>query len=165
MIEENKYVTPYEFLLKINDNIILQRYFNVRNYNSKSINSLEIIEMMDELMEVSTYQYNIGLIPNFFKKLCVNKLWSSYHPKYIQTNVKVKDNYENEDVFNFEVLVNNKIVAKSSFSANLFQYSVRRSIDIRKIIPEIIKIICYYLSLKEYTHNYGDVELIKNHIK
>jgi hypothetical protein len=33
-----------EFLLKLNDNIVCQRYFTVRNFNSKAANSLELHE-------------------------------------------------------------------------------------------------------------------------
>jgi len=103
--------------------------------------------------------YELGIIPNFFKKKCVNKLWDSYNSAYYQSRVRVKDIYEKEDNFNFEVMVNKEVVAATSFSANLFQYNVRRNIDIRKIIPEIVKTISYHMGLKKYTKEYGDIKL------
>ena len=34
--------TKLEFLLKVNGNIIVQRFFNVRGYNHKARNSMEL---------------------------------------------------------------------------------------------------------------------------
>ena len=34
--------TKMEFLLTLNDNIVVQRFFNVRGYNPKAKNSLEL---------------------------------------------------------------------------------------------------------------------------
>ena len=37
-----KDITKFEFLLTIDDNIICQRYFNVRNYNPKTRDSIDV---------------------------------------------------------------------------------------------------------------------------
>ena len=42
------------------------------------------------------------------------------------------------------------MVAKSSFSGNWFQKDVRYEVNIREIIPTIIKEIEYYFSKDEY---------------
>ena len=47
--------TKMEFLLTLNDNIVVQRFFNVRNYNPKAKNSLELYEFMKSLSEELHY--------------------------------------------------------------------------------------------------------------
>ena len=42
MREQND-VTKLEFLMMVNDNIIVQRFFNVRDYNPKAKNSIEFL--------------------------------------------------------------------------------------------------------------------------
>ena len=158
-----KLKTPYEFVLKINENIICQRYFNVRNYNEKFRESLEVIEMTDEIMGVNNY-LELGIIPEFFKKQCMAKLWGSYNPSYYQTRVRKRDNLENEYYFNLQVLINKEVVADTSFSAALFHYTIRYNIDIREIIPTIVNVITNYMSLDNYTEKFGGV-LLNRHNK
>ena len=38
---KNKYTDKFEFILRINDNIICQRYFNIRGYNNRAKESME----------------------------------------------------------------------------------------------------------------------------
>ena len=35
-----------EFLMMVNDNIIVQRFFNVREFNNEAKNSLELYELL-----------------------------------------------------------------------------------------------------------------------
>jgi hypothetical protein len=39
----------FEFVLYINNHIICQRYFNIRDYNERSLNSYEMKELMDSI--------------------------------------------------------------------------------------------------------------------
>ena len=41
--------TKVEFLLKCNENIIVQRFFNVRGFNPKSRNSFNVYEYIGDL--------------------------------------------------------------------------------------------------------------------
>ena len=43
--------TKLEFLLKVNGNIIVQRFFNVRGYNHKARNSMELHDYISEFIE------------------------------------------------------------------------------------------------------------------
>lgn len=163
MENQNEMVNPFEFVLSINDNIICQRYFNIKNYNEDFRESLEVREMLDEVMGMSD-SYELGIIPNFFKKKCVDKLWSTYNSSYLQNTIRVKDIYEIPDNFHFQVMVNKEVVAATSCSANLYQYNVRRNIDVRDIIPEIVRTVSHYMSLKNYTKEYSGIKLNRHNI-
>ena len=51
--EFKKDARQFEFTVFLNDNIIVQRFFNVNGYNNKSINSLNFKEVIDENQEIS----------------------------------------------------------------------------------------------------------------
>jgi hypothetical protein len=153
----------FEFILYINEHktrenklrpIICQRLFDVRRYNKNVLNSIELKELMDDLTSVS----EMGLIPKFLKEKSEKYLWRNYNP-YRYYDREPKDNFENEDIFTFEIRVDKRIVAKSMFSGNWFPTEVRYSVNIKEIIPEIIDQIQECFSLDEYETTYGNYDL------
>ncbi len=42
MSKEKNDITKMEFLLTLNDNIIVQRYYNVKGFNGEAKNSMEL---------------------------------------------------------------------------------------------------------------------------
>jgi hypothetical protein len=158
----------FEFALYINEEakkgenakkpIICQRMFNVRNYNDGVINSAEIKELMDELTGIHTVR--MGMIPTFLKKISKKNCWNSYNPyRVVPIGDETSDIFENEDIFTFEIKVDGKVVAKSSFSGNWFQKEVRYEVNIRQIIPSIIAEISDFFSRSEYTTTYGEYDI------
>jgi len=156
-------VKPFEFIFKINDNIICQRYFNIKNYNQKCRESLEMKEMMDHLMKMSG-ELKLGMLPEFFKKKCIASTWESYNPHQYQARGKVytKNIYDKEDIFKFDVLAHKEVVASGTFNGSPFQSGVRFNIRINDLINPIIDHITNYMSLDEYQHEYADVKLIRH---
>lgn len=153
-IEEQR----FEFVLYINKHIICQRYFSIRDFNEKSIYSLEIKELMDRIVGVNNVG-QMGIIPNHLKNRSVDYLWKFYNPYNIQTEVVAKNNYDKEDKFDFEIRVDRGIVAHSTFSGNLFPPQIRYQVDIKELIPNIISEIKDTLSRKKYTTEYANVRL------
>lgn len=152
----------FEFALYINEQskddnkkpIICKRKFDIRDYNKEVIRSTEIKELSDRLTSMNTER--MGLIPNYLKKISKRQCWSEYNPyRIVETEVENKKLFDNEDVFTFEIRVDDKSIIKSSFSANWFQKDVRYGVDIREIIPEIIKEIDYFFTRDTYTLPYS----------
>jgi hypothetical protein len=152
-IEEQR----FEFVLYINKHIICQRYFSIRDFNELSLNSLELKQLMDRLVGVNSS--SMGYIPQHLKKKAIDYLWRFYNPYNKQTDVNVKNNYEKEDIFDFEIRVDKEAVAQSTFSGNLFPPQIRYQVDIKELIPNIISDIKDTLSQKKYTTKYADVVL------
>jgi len=169
-------VKPFEFVLKINEHIICQRYFSVKNYNTECRESLEIKQMIDDIMSVNT-AYTLGIIPEFFKNQCMGHTYRDTQMSYNQ-----EKNFSNDkdDIFTFEVLKNNinriresngdfdfedlkkQTVAVGSFNGNLFHPNVRYEIDIRSIISDITKTLQRAMSMKNYTKVYGSQKLVRH---
>lgn len=146
-IEEQR----FEFVLFINNHIICQRYFNIRDFNDQSLKSYELKELMDAICNISNNYGQMGIIPKHLKAKAVDYLWSFYNPFSLQQDQPLKNLYDKIDDFQFEIKVDKKTVAKTTFSGNLFPQKVRYAVDIKEIIPAIMAEIREYLSRKNYT--------------
>lgn len=140
---------PYEFLLLINKKPIVGRNFQIKGFNNESLRSIEIKEVIDEVVK---------LIQNQFESKSRTYLWRYYNPYLTQTTEQVeedrKDIYENEDLFTLQIKVKGRVVAQKMFSGNDYPPKVRYDVDIRSIISEIISKIQNGLSLENYTQEY-----------
>jgi hypothetical protein len=146
---------PYEFLFMINGNPIVGRNFPIKNFNRESLSSLDLKDVIDDVVDViklhfknNTYEY-------------LYKYYSYFTENNNNEEYEVRDIYENEDFFTFQIKVNNRVIAEKIFTGNDFPPKVRYDVDIRKIIPKMIEIIQIGLSQKNYTKNYGDYDLTK----
>ena len=139
-----------EFILYINKNIICQRYFNVKRFNKKSINSIEMCYCVTDVVDL----INVDL-----KKKSKDYLWRSYNPYKTQSEEDIirEDIFENEDIFDLEIKVDDRVVATRQFTGNLYQQRIRYSVDIRKMIPKIISIITETLSNENINVEYGSI--------
>jgi hypothetical protein len=144
----------FEFLLKINNNIICQRYFSIDNYNYKALKSSELKDLMDRLCGMNNGNFgSCGIIPKYLKDKSVDYLWDRYDPyseircedESIERNV-----FKNEDTFTFEIKVDKNIVGKSTFSGNYFPTMVRYQVNIKPIISNIIEEISESFSRRDY---------------
>ena len=146
-IEEQR----FEFILYINNHIICQRYFHIRNFNEDSVHSYEMKELMDTICGMNNGQLgSLGIIPKYLKKKSQDVLWSFYNPFAPNYDSPVKNTPDRIDNFQFEIKIDKKSVAKSEFSGNVFPTKVRYAVDIKEIIPEIMAEIREYLSRENY---------------
>ena len=142
----------FEFILYINDHIICQRYFNIRDFNEDSLNSLELKELMDNIVGMNNGQYgSLGIIPRYLQNKSKDYLWDNYNPYFTQKEETTKNIFEKIDNFQFEIKVDKNSVAKSEFCGNYFPPKVRYAVDVREIIPSIMSEIRHSLSQKNYS--------------
>ena len=140
MKKEYKEHQKFEFLLKINNNIICQRYFNVKNFNPQTLRSEEFYDFVQEIyyiIEKGLKEKTTDIITEFF------------------TEDMSKFPEEKE---NFTITINKgetKLMERM-FSANLYPPKVRYSVDIRPQISYFLNGLSDVLSLKKITTNYLD---------
>jgi hypothetical protein len=133
---------PYEFLFKINDNIIVQRFFTVGNYNPESIYSLELKEAIDEC----TFN-NIehpGIIQDELKNRTLDFMDEF---RYYFADDSNFDRNDSLDKYLFQVRVNGKIVIEKSWDATIYPAKIRYDVNIKRHIARIINIIQNVLSM------------------
>lgn len=124
----------FEFILRINGNIICQRYFAVRNFNPKSVQSLDMLYCVSDC---------VSMIQERMKEKSVDYIWNQFNPYDVQTTEQINRTpiFEKEDIFDFEIRIDERIVAAKRFTGNVYPQRVRYSVDIRDIIPSIISSI------------------------
>jgi hypothetical protein len=142
----------FQFVLYINENIICQRYFNIYDFNEDSLKSIELKDLMNAITGVNNGNFSSqGIIPRHLKQKSITYLWDTYNPYFLQNEDSARNGSDKKDNFQFEIKVDERTVAKSEFSGNLFQPKIRYAVDVREIIPEIMSEIRQFLSLKKYT--------------
>lgn len=136
----------FEFILRINGNIICQRYFAVRNFNPKSVQSLDMLYCVSDC---------VSMIQERMKEKSVDYIWNQFNPYDVQTTEQINRTpiFEKEDIFDFEIRIDERIVAAKRFTGNVYPQRVRYSVDIRDIIPSII-----YSIQETLTQEYFSVE-------
>tara|TARA_R110000824_G_scaffold399971_1_gene606485 strand:- start:397 stop:828 length:432 start_codon:yes stop_codon:yes gene_type:complete len=140
MKKENNEQQKFEFLLKIDNNIICQRYFNVKNFNPKAVRSVEFywfVQEIYEAIEVTLKEKTTDIITEFF------------------TEDMSKFPEEKE---NFTITINKgeTNLMTRIFPANLYPPRVRYSVDVRPQISYFLNGLSDVLSLREITHKYLD---------
>ena len=133
----------FEFLLSINDNIICQRYFTVRNHNPKSINSIDLYESVLYIKEVISNKLilkTVDVIDEFFKE--------------DMSKLQVEP-----DNFTITIKKGNQVIMERTFSADLYPPRVRYSVDIRPQISYILRELTDVLSLRNPDLYYLDKQL------
>lgn len=68
----------FEFLFCINNHIICQRFFNVRDYNEDVLQSLELKDLIDSIAGTNESIAPLGIIPAFLKEKSVDFLWNNF---------------------------------------------------------------------------------------
>lgn len=146
----------FEFVLYINRNIIVQRYFTIKNYNDKVLRSIDLYDCLNNC---------VGLIQKDLKAKSEDYLWRNYDEFADKDTVieqlknSERDIYENEDVYDFEIKMDDKVIIGTKFTGNVYPQRVRYSVDIRKLIPSIIGEIQETFEKEKLDVEYCGIEL------
>ena len=155
-------VERFEFSFFVNDNIICQRYFKIRDfdenlaplneasarvYKSNVNKELAKVNSLKELAD-SVASVDFGIIPNFLKRKSIDYLWDNYKPYYAQNEDSYRTPPKKGDMFQFEVKVDTQSILRVEFPNEYFTLNPKINVDIREVIQEIITEIRYYLSVK-----------------
>ena len=144
-MKEQNDVTKVEFLITLNNNFVVQRFFNVKGYHEKAENSVELYEYIKYLSE--TLQTKLR------NKCMVYMLDNRYQieedPSVLETS-----NTEGPEVFNIILKVGNKTICHRVIDAKLYPPKVRYTLDIRPDIKNILRELTDILSDKNLSYQY-----------
>jgi hypothetical protein len=101
------------------------------------------------------------MVESDLKNKTYDFLYKNYNPwkEQTQEEIVIENIYDNEDLFDFEIKVDDKLVARKQFTGNVYPQRVRYSVDVRKIIPSIIKEIQESFSEENYSVEYCGISL------
>jgi len=141
--ENTPYVKyDYSFELKINNDIICQRYFNINKFNPVSLRSINFKEYFDTICDIiqndlesktRVYLYNVCCTFADEEKLKKKQLAGQYKSElYAPLYDEFHKDYVNADVNNitFSFLYKDEVVMTKLWDANVYPQFIRKNIDI-----------------------------------
>jgi hypothetical protein len=144
--------TKMEFLLTLNDNIVVQRFFNVKGYNPKAKNSLEFYEIIKALGEELHYYLKMKTVVYMLD----NKDSIAHDPSIMETSFT-----EGPEVFNIYVKVGEQTICHRGFNGKLYPPKVRYTVDVRPFLKEVLKELTDIFSSKKLSYQYCEFDLSK----
>lgn len=130
MKEKNEEMTKMEFLLTLNERIIVQRFYNVKNFNSNAKNSLEFYEFIKEVKDVMEHSLKERTVTYMLDNIMHIMEDDSI------LNTEMTDGPEN---FNLFIKVGEETLCHRQFNAKLYPPKVRYTVDIRQQLKDILK--------------------------
>ena len=144
-MKENIDVTKVEFLITLNDNFVVQRFFNVKNFNKDAKNS-------DDL------QYYIKQLSNILQTKLRNKsvvyMLENRYQIEEDPNVLETSNTDGPEIFNIILKLGNETICHRIVDAKLYPPKVRYTLDIRPDIKTILRELTDILSAKKLSFEY-----------
>lgn len=137
-------ITKFEFLLSLENNIVCQRFFNVKDHVIESKKSMDLYyyvkNICDEISEDLKYKTSdyLGDNQNYFLNL---------------ENVE-DDSEEKKEHFLLEIKLNDDVFISRIFPAYVFHPKVRYTVDIRPKLKRILSDLTDILSAEELEVTY-----------
>ena len=145
-------VTKMEFLLTLNDNIIVQRFFNVKGYNHKAKNSMELYDFIKSLSEELHYYLKMKTVVYMLD----NKDAIVHDPTIMETSFT--DGPEN---FNLYVKVGDTTLCHRIFDGKRYPPKVRYTVDVRPFLKDVLRELTDIFSSRKLSYEYLDFDLSK----
>ena len=144
--------TKMEFLLTLNDNIVVQRFFNVRGYNPKAKNSVELYEYIKGLKEELDYYLKMKTVIYMMD----NKESIIHDPKIMETSFT-----EGPEIFNLFVKVGEQTICQRIFDGKKFPPKVRYTVDVRPYLKDVLRELTDIFSDYDLSYQYLEFDLRK----
>lgn len=143
-------IVKMEFLLSLNNNIVVQRFYNVKNYNSTARSSVELTEFVKHIEDV---------LSNNLKMKTVVYMMENQEAIFDDPNILNTSNTEGPEYFNLYVKISDEIILHRIFDAKLYPPKVRYTVDVRPSLKNILKGLTDIFSCEDLTHTYMSYDL------
>jgi len=142
--------TKLEFLLTLNDNIIVQRFFNVKGFNPKAKNSYDLYEFMKSIKDSLNYDLKMKTVTYMMD----NKDAIMHDPSVMSTSYT-----DDAEYFNLYVKLGEQTICHRIFDGKMFPPKVRYTVDVRPFLKEILRGLTDIFSDYQLSYEYLDYQL------
>jgi len=151
MSKEKNEIMKMEFLLTLNDNIIVQRYFNVKGYNPDAKYSYELYQTVSDI-ETTIHNY---LKMNTVTYMLDNQFQIMVDPAIMETSMT--DDPEN---FNIYIKLNDNVIMHRSWDGKIYPPKVRYTVDVRPHLKGILKSLTNLFSTDKLSYEICEYTLV-----
>ena len=138
-------MTKVEFLLMCNDNIVVQRFFNVKGFNKNAGKSEEFYDYIRTFC--NDLQYNLKMRSVVY--MLDNQYEISENPEVLNTSIT--DGKEN---FNLYIKVGDMTICQRTFDAKPYPPKVRYTVDLRPRLKGILTDLTDIFSGRKFNYFY-----------
>jgi hypothetical protein len=139
-----------EFLMMVNDNIIVQRFFNVREFNNDAKNSLELYELLREFKDDIHSQLSLKTVTY----MTDNMYEIINNPNILETSY-----IDGPEYFNIFIKQNDVTICHRQVNAKVYPPKVRYTVDVRPHLKNLLMNLTDIFSSKNLTKKYIEVNL------
>lgn len=142
--------TKLEFLMKVNNNIIVQRLFNIKDYNSKAKGSIELYNLIKD--------FKNDLEKELKMKTATYMLDNMYE---IMNNPAILDTSYTDGPESFSIYIKegDKTICHREFDAKVYPPKIRYTVDVRPHLKNLLMSLTDIFSSKNLTYKYLEVSL------
>ena len=144
--------TKMEFLLTLNDNIVVQRFFNVRGFNPKAKSSVELYEFVVEFKEELQEYLKMKTLAYMMD----NQDSIMHDPTIMDTSFT-----DGPEVFNIFIKLGEQTICHRIFDGKFYPPKVRYTVDVRPFLKETLRGLTDIFSDKKLSYNYLELDLSK----
>ena len=144
-------VIKMEFLITLNDNIVIQRYFNVRGYNPTAKSSLDVSMYLKDFVEVFQYEQKMRTVVYMMD----NQDQIMEDPNILETS-----NTDGAEVFNFYIKMGDMTICHRQLNSKIFPPKIRYTVDIRPQVKSVLKDLTDIFSRENFVTNYMNYSLV-----
>ena len=123
-------ITKLEFLLTLNDNIVVQRFFNVKGFNPKARNSVELSDFLKDVSDTLKYDLKMKTVVYMLD----NKEAIMHDPEVMETSFT-----DGPEVFNIFIKIGEQTICHRIFDGKMFPPKVRYTVDVRPYLKDLLK--------------------------
>jgi len=135
--------TKVEFLLMCNENIVVQRYFNVKGFNKNSIQSEELYNYVRQFCNELQYDLKMRTVVYMID----NQYEISENPEVLNTS-----NTEGQENFMLFIKTADMTICQRMFDAKLYPPKVRYTVDLRPRLKKVLGELTDIFSGKKFNY-------------
>lgn len=144
-MKEQQEITKLEFLLKLNEQIVVQRFFNVRDFNPRAKNSYDLHEYVTHIQET---------LHEDLKKKTVTYMIDNMNQIIEDDSVLKTSMTDGDENFNIFIRINDETICHRQFNAKLYPPKVRYTVDARPYLKNILRDLTDIFSAKDLSYDY-----------
>jgi len=144
-------ITKVEFLLTCNENIVVQRFFNVRGFNKNAYKSVEFYDHIRLLTNQLMYDLKMRSVSYMLE----NQYEIFENPEILNTSIT-----DGPEKFNIMIKLGDMTICHRQFDAKPYPPKVRYTVDLRPKLKSIMAGLTDIFSGKNFNYYYPN--FIKN---
>lgn len=140
-----------EFLITLNDNIVIQRFFNVKNYNPNAKSSVNLYEYIRDFAEEFSYSLKMKTVIYMMD----NQEAIMEDPAVLSTSMT-----DGSEVFNIYLKVGDMTICQRQIDAKIYPPKIRYTVDIRPQVKTVLKDLTDIFSYENLIYDYCGISLV-----